>query len=119
MSKRMKIFSMTGGRCFYCGCELDFNDFHLEHFSPKANGGKVANNLVPSCPDCNLQKSTLSVEEFRERIRHIATDTHHGRLMMKYYNFPDKPIVFFFEGVEDGIIQNRIDEFLDRQQGSR
>ena len=119
MAKRENIFSLTDGRCFYCGCKLDFGTFHLDHFFAKADGGKVKGNLVPACPDCNIQKSCLSVEEFRERIRYIATETHHGRLMRKYFVIPDAPVVFFFEGVEDGDIQNRINEFLDRQQGGR
>lgn len=80
---RKKIFDKTGGRCFYCGMPLDFHDFHVDHFIPKARGGKDADNLVPSCPDCNLSKADLTIEEFRAKIGSYAY-SFQGRMIIKY-----------------------------------
>lgn len=80
---RKKIFDMTGGRCFYCGMPLDYNDFHVDHFIPKALGGKDKDNLVPSCPDCNLSKGDLTIDEFRAKISSYAY-SFQGRMVIKY-----------------------------------
>lgn len=117
MAKRETIYMITKGHCFYCGCDLDINDFHTDHFFPKQKGGKQKENLVPCCKDCNLCKSNLSLDEFRNKISGFVTNTHHGRMIAKYYRIQPKEIKFYFEGVTDGDIQNNINEFLDRQQG--
>ena len=115
MGKRETVYAITKGKCFYCGCELDIDDFHMDHFYPKQKGGKAKSNLVPCCRDCNLCKSNLSLEAFRLKISRFIKDTHHGRIISKYYGVADKPIRFFFEEVSDGDIQNNINELLDRQ----
>lgn len=98
---RKKIFDMTDGRCFYCGKPLDFENFHLDHFIPKASGGKIANNLVPSCPDCNIAKSDLTIEEFRWKIHDYAVDTLAGRMVTKYFVLNETvyntPVSFYYE----------------------
>lgn len=119
MGRRQNIFDMTGGRCFYCGCKLDFNNFHIDHFTAKKRGGKQKDNLVPSCPDCNLSKGDMTVEEFRNKISNIINATVHGRMICKYYGVYPKQIKFFFEEVKHGTIQDSINEFLDRQQSCR
>ena len=44
-------------KCYHCGCELD-NTKHLDHFIPISKGGVHSiNNVVWSCPSCNLKKS--------------------------------------------------------------
>lgn len=116
MKKRKTVYDMTNGRCFYCGCKLDFDNFHLDHFKAQKWGGKQHKNLVPACPDCNIAKCDMTIEEFRERIGAMLNITIHGRIICKYYGVSPKPIKFFFEEVEDGTIQNNINELLDRQQ---
>lgn len=93
---------------------MDPNDFHMDHFFPKEKGGQRKKNLVPSCQDCNLSKSNLSIEEFRDKINRLIPDTHRGRMISKYYGVKKAPIKFFFEEVTDGDIQNNINELLDR-----
>lgn len=66
---RQLIYQSTGGRCFYCGCLLDEDNFHIDHVIPKALGGTDYRNVVPACPDCNMSKGTLSIEEFRKKKR--------------------------------------------------
>lgn len=121
MSKRERIFNMTKGKCIYCGCDLNIDTFHMEHLQPKAKGGKDKNNTFPSCPDCNLSKWSLSVEEFREKIERMATNTHIGRMISKYYPADYKQSVeFWFESADReeegyGDLQKNIYDILDRQ----
>lgn len=95
--KRQEVFSITDGRCYYCGEFLDFESFHMDHVKPKSAGGKVSGNLVPSCVDCNLSKGNLSIEEFREILYGMATNTHIGRIMAKYNSVKPMGIHFYFE----------------------
>ena len=82
---RRKIFMITGGKCFYCGCDLNFDNFQVDHYKPKSNNGIDSKNRVPACSDCNLIKSNkkslkaqafrlfLFIKEFRQLIgKHIA-----------------------------------------------
>jgi 5-methylcytosine-specific restriction endonuclease McrA len=91
--KRQAIYDKSGGKCWYCGCEL-VKGWHADHVEPiirdfdivrdnsdsqfthkTVNNGKSLNphldkldNLVPSCAPCNLFKSTFSIEGFRMEI---------------------------------------------------
>jgi 5-methylcytosine-specific restriction endonuclease McrA len=50
------------GPCFYCGGKADT----LDHRMPRERGGSDrSENLVPACRNCNGQKGTLAVEEYR------------------------------------------------------
>ena len=91
--KRQAIYDKSGGKCWYCGCEL-VKGWHADHVEPiirdfdivkddsgsqfthkTVNNGKSLkphldnlDNLVPSCAPCNLFKSTFSIEGFRREI---------------------------------------------------
>ena len=100
MNKREKVYSKTKGKCIYCGCKLDFYNFHIEHFIPKCKLKKNKNNinnLFPSCVDCNLLKGCLDVEEFREKIEDLIFYDTRCRMLAKYYNIKPKNILFYFE----------------------
>ena len=103
-NKRERIYHILDGRCFYCGCKLDFDNFHLDHFKAKSKGGKTTDNLVPSCPECNLFKSNLDIEEFRDKLKNIFDSSYHARMISKYYEVKYKPIVFYYEEVGYGDI---------------
>lgn len=51
--------------CFYCGKAIASKPMHMDHILALVNGGShsVA-NLAPSCPDCNLTKNDLLVNEW-------------------------------------------------------
>ena len=96
---RRKIFESLGGRCAYCGCYLDYENFHVDHATPVSKGGKGGKNRVPTCPLCNLCKGPLDVEEFREKIENIFSDNDSGKvaLIKKFYNVKLKKKLFYFE----------------------
>lgn len=94
---RYAIYSITGGKCFYCGCELDFENFHVDHFVPKANRGVDKNNRVPSCQDCNLVKADKSIEEFRKTIENYVYNDIHVRMIGKYNGIKRRKVKFYFE----------------------
>lgn len=95
--KREKVFAKTNGKCFYCGCNIDISDFHMDHFIAKSNKGGCGNNLVPACEDCNLSKGKLSIEDFRKKISGLCDKNNTARMIDKYYHIHRKPIVFYFE----------------------
>lgn len=65
------------GRCAYCG-EALVKGWHIDHVKPIVRGiesGKPAypeldclDNCVPSCPACNINKHSMTVEQFRDAI---------------------------------------------------
>ena len=112
--KRESIYNITNGKCFYCGCDLDIENFHADHFVPKCKGGIVRNNLVPSCAECNMCKGGLSVEDFRRKIENLTTNSFAGKMISKYAGINKLNIKFYYEEVENGYLQNRINDILDR-----
>ena len=54
---RQKL-DMYGWMCVYCGSDLAAG-LHWDHWKPLAKGGPhMLANLYPSCPECNLTKSS-------------------------------------------------------------
>jgi len=54
--KENKKLVEESGKCAYCGC--DDSALHWEHIIPKSRGGPdIIDNMVQSCPKCNLSKS--------------------------------------------------------------
>jgi hypothetical protein len=85
MAKRDWVFAKTGGRCIYCGADLG-EYWHVDHLYPKSRGGcwDCIENLVPACASCNVDKSTLTLPKWKDKIR---------RRLRGY----DGPINFWFE----------------------
>lgn len=79
---RQQVYDKYGGKCAYCGCELQkgwnvdhlepvyrgWPDYSLEKYKLK-RGDETIGNYMPSCPRCNKWKSTWTVEQFREQIQ--------------------------------------------------
>lgn len=65
--RRDLVISKTSGFCFYCGTDLHDNNFSIDHFLPRNQGGtNELDNLVPCCRVCNSSKNKYGIEEFRE-----------------------------------------------------
>ena len=56
--------------CYYCGCDLSKTGEHLDHKQPLSRGGEHSmENIVLSCPACNMSKGAKTEEEFKaERV---------------------------------------------------
>ena len=62
-------YDNQNGKCFYCGKEVNL-DYHVDHIKPISRGGaNTPENIVISCPSCNLSKGYKSVDQFMQ-IRH-------------------------------------------------
>jgi len=56
---RKFIYARDDGRCVYCGKRIRYEEMHLEHKIPKVFGGSnELSNLLCSCKECNLEKSS-------------------------------------------------------------
>lgn len=72
MTKRQKIYAKYGGRCAYCGKEIEFKDMQIDHIEPLRLGGSDAKkNKNPACRQCNHYKRANSLETFRRLIKTI------------------------------------------------
>lgn len=127
--KRQAVFDKSGGACWYCGCEL-VKGWHVDHFHPiirndiswmskeakellNARGcerpeNDTEENKVPSCASCNLMKSRLDIEGFRQCIENFIDSlnryTNQYKFAKKYglVNETSKPVVFWFEDKNKG-----------------
>ena len=128
--KRQAIFDKSNGVCWYCGCEL-VKGWHIDHLEPivrrdhswmskesrellGASGcdhpeRDIEENKVPSCASCNIMKSRLSVEGFRECISNFINSlnsyTNQYKFAKKYglVTETSKPVVFWFEKNSSGL----------------
>jgi 5-methylcytosine-specific restriction endonuclease McrA len=90
--KRLAIYNKFGGKCAYCGSDLN-GKFQIDHVIPQAlfwnhvrykkrvpsflthlNESDVnhQDNLVPSCQSCNNYKSTMDIETFRGELEKLV-----------------------------------------------
>ena len=58
------LYKEQQGLCYYCDKDL-VGIYHIEHMVPLSRGGMHdKDNIVLSCPSCNLEKGTKTAEEF-------------------------------------------------------
>ena len=80
-AQREALFEKFGGKCAYCGCELQ-KGFHADHIEPLVrnwwNGTsehperETFDNYNPSCAPCNIQKNSDTLEQFRSNIKQFV-----------------------------------------------
>lgn len=106
-----------GGRCAYCGEHLQAK-WHVDHLLPIVRDNwlhqgaapihghrDVIENMMPACPPCNIDKRSLTLEDWRGIISRsgsvLERDSATFRRAMRYglvaVNAPK--IVFHFESV--------------------
>ena len=106
-SKRSQVWEKTGGKCWYCGIQLEPFSFPVDHVVPKCKGGDSSvSNLVPCCGQCNGRKGHKSVEQFRRvlmgpRFSKIQIDFIESCGITFAELKPLKPVVFYFETMGD------------------
>jgi len=115
--ERLYIFNKFGGRCAYCGCQLQ-KGWHVDELLPVRRNfdlkGKYdgtclhperlnINNQMPSCPSCNINKNSMSLEEFRSLIKgfmkHLNEVSTQYKIAKRYglVKEIDIDIKFYFE----------------------
>ncbi len=117
-AEREQVFSMFDGHCAYCGCELA-KGWHADHLEPVIRvpsehlEGAVLElhperntieNYRPSCAPCNIDKSRMSLERWREwlGVRLASLSKQPGFKLLKAHGLVAEtgaPIVFYFERV--------------------
>lgn len=126
---REKIFNKYGGKCAYCGCELQ-KGWHVDELYPvirnyKWNKNKTKyvhdgtymnpqnlniDNQLPSCPSCNINKHSMTLEDFRSLIigfmKHLNERNTQYKIAKRYDLITEtiKPIVFYFERVQANVL---------------
>jgi 5-methylcytosine-specific restriction endonuclease McrA len=100
---RELIFNKYDGKCAYCGCELT-KGWHADHIEPivrdfiynknkqrfEANGicrnpeNENLQNYNPSCPSCNIQKNSYTLEQFRENIKQFVKSLNQYSTQYKF-----------------------------------
>lgn len=56
-------------RCHWCSAKIKASNYHVDHRIPLARGGSNgAENIVISCPSCNLSKNARMPWEFNGRL---------------------------------------------------
>lgn len=68
---RREIIKRDGQTCYYCGRtgtkrkDADGKPWHIDHMLPRSRGGQDEyDNLVLSCAVCNMEKGTLTAQEY-------------------------------------------------------
>lgn len=89
-NQREELRKKFDGKCAYCGCELK-KGWHADHFlpverelewipghGPVATGklyrpeNDTVENMMPSCPPCNIDKHSMSLEGWRRKLQDSA-----------------------------------------------
>lgn len=122
--ERQIVFDKYGGKCAYCGCELQ-KGWHIDHIEPayhnwsdedvkkhlkNIRGSNEIENLNPACPRCNRWKGTWSIEQFRNEIslqlERLERDSAPFRIARDYglINTTDIEVKFYYETLSNHII---------------
>lgn len=114
-NQRSELHGKFGGRCAYCGCDLP-ERWHADHLEAVRRGksdrwegsserpqNHNMDNMMPSCPPCNLSKAHMPLEAWREWIAGhvISLNSYHPiyRLTKAYGLVVEtgNPVIFYFE----------------------
>lgn len=62
------LYKSQKAKCWHCGKSI-VNGYHIDHLIPLARGGtNWPNNLVLSCPTCNLSKGAKLTQEWNGKL---------------------------------------------------
>ena len=111
-SEREIVYAKYDGKCAYCGCELQ-KGWHADHIEPIVrnwtNGtcekpeNHNVQNFNPSCASCNIQKSSLTLEQFRRQIKQFINSLNQYSTQYKFakryglINETEIEVKFYFE----------------------
>lgn len=120
---RKRVYDKFGGKCAYCGCDLN-GKFQIDHLIPQSNfewhiknsfrvpsflshltvsDVNHIDNLMPACASCNNYKRTFCLETFRSELQRqpeiLRRDRPTVRLAERFglIKIEEKQVVFHFE----------------------
>jgi len=122
MTKREKIYNKFGGKCAYCGCDLQ-KGWHIDHIEPIVRDSKwnkdkgifeqtgtcrkpeneTMENCNPACASCNVQKNSHTLEQFRRNIKQFIASLNQYSTQYKFakryglVSENDIEVTFYFE----------------------
>lgn len=123
-SQRAVLLQKTNGRCGYCGISLEGIRWHADHMEPVVRISKYErgkgfvstgeltypehdhiDNMIASCPQCNILKNGFNVESFRNIVsgRIEQLERQNAYRTAKRYGMVKETgisIVFYFEQME-------------------
>lgn len=90
---RKRLLEMSHGKCSYCECNVGAGEkeMNVDHFLPKKLYPDLVvewNNLLPSCPHCNKNKSEH--DTLKEPIINPCKDDPKKYLYLKLYRYYSK-----------------------------
>jgi hypothetical protein len=122
--ERELIFNKYGGKCAYCGCDLE-KGWHIDELMPIRRNHKWdrekmkmipdgcmhperlnIDNQMPACASCNINKHSDSLEDFRRNITQYVQSLNlystQYKIAKRYGLIVEepKPIVFYFETID-------------------
>lgn len=109
-AQREQVRMMFDGRCAYCGQPLG-DRWHADHFEPvhRAPSGMErpendrADQMMPACGPCNIDKATFPLEEWRMKLERGPDvlmrnhPTYRHCLRFGLVQETRRPVVFYFE----------------------
>ncbi|MDF2381338.1 HNH endonuclease [Nostoc ellipsosporum NOK] len=128
---REQVRQKCNGKCAYCGEVLPEKGWHIDHIQPIIRDWKYVrgkngydnkkvytgcrnpeldciDNCLPACAKCNINKHSMSVEEFRQAIYKYVQSLNLRMVqyqMAKKYGLvqeTSRQIVFYFETLTTG-----------------
>lgn len=116
-AERKAVYDKYNGHCAYCGCDIPFKGFNVDHlhclrnyeYTEEFTGIDVhsIDNLMPACGSCNRYKATMDLETFRKQLQKIPDRlqrdvcTYNIALRYKMVQENRKPIKFYFERIKE------------------
>lgn len=116
--RRLRVYEKFNHRCAYCGCGIDYYDFHIDHVNPKRRyknkdhylsdipkGSDEESNLFPACASCNCCKTDRDLESFRNQILtrvHRLNESFGEYQIAKRFGLVlelEQKVVFYFETI--------------------
>lgn len=119
-ANREIVFNKYGGKCAYCGCELE-KGWHVDHIRAQAKSSyhiaegfdtNHIDNLNPACPSCNINKHDFTVEQFRAAIHKYVESLNNYSVQYKLakrfglISETGNKVEFYFEAVADKEFKN-------------
>ncbi len=106
--ERLAVLQKTNWRCAYCGIELGFDGFQVDHVVPLRMGGKdEMDNMLPTCRSCNHYKRGNSLEGWRRMLEQtpetLRRDNYTYRQAVKFGLVTPTPkkVRFYFEQLNE------------------